>query len=96
MQRKFKLAFVSTKEQFETTKSFAAPTVNADATSAKLATKWQLSHRHPAAETVIVAAAAPNVKTGRLAPWPRPKTFTPATLCAMLVAVTVSAWPGRT
>src|SRR6185295_9751624 len=78
------------------TSSPLAVTVNAVATSAKFAMKRQLRHDPLAAETVIVAAAAPKVNVGRIVPKPRPMTDTPATSCAIDVAVTVSAWPGMT
>jgi hypothetical protein len=86
----------SRNEQPSQRKSFAVVRVIADVTSRKSEMQWRFEIEHPAALTVIVAAAAPHVNVGREAPCPSPTTETRAFAIARFVAVTASACPGAT
>ena len=77
-------------------KFFAAAVVKAEATLSKLATSKPPFQVTSAAETVIVAAAAPNVKVGLVEPLPKHTIVTPALSATIFVSVTVSACFGKT
>ena len=95
IHRKFNELDSSINVLVSSRKCLAVVSVNALTTFAKCALFRVFDHEQFAALTVTVAAAAPYVKVGRSVPWPMPTTCTPALFMAMLVAVTVSACPGR-
>lgn len=96
MLKKCKASVLSINDAPSNLKSFAVVTVKAEATLSKFPLNKPPTQVMLAAETVIVASAAPNVNVGLAAPFPKHTIVMPATSAAMLVAVTVSACPSLT
>lgn len=94
--KKCKASELSTESVPSNLKFFAVVTVKAEATLSKLATSKPPFQVTSAAETVIVASAAPNVKVGLVEPLPKHTIVTPALSATIFVAVTVSACFGKT
>lgn len=95
MLKKCKAFELSTESVPSNLKFFAVVTVKAEATLSKLATSKPPFQVTSAAETVIVAAAAPNVNVGLVEPLPKHTIVTPALSATIFVAVTVSACFGK-